>query len=130
MEAEKQPIKTLYTQRMELRAFSMDDLEEFHALCSQEEVMLPAGFSVSKDREESKKTLDEINGYFENKSLGSIVSDFFSDIFKPNSSSDSNGDEYVNMLNDYVSRYTDSVNTSSEVAQKSSESLKNLAEGQ
>ena len=79
---------------------------------------------------ESKKTLDEINGYFENKSLGSIVSDFFSDIFKPNSSSDSNGDEYVNMLNDYVSRYTDSVNTSSEVAQKSSESLKNLAEGQ
>ena len=79
---------------------------------------------------ESKKTLDEINGYFENKSLGSIVSDFFSDIFKPNSSSDSNGDEYANMLNDYVSRYTDSVNTSSEVAQKSSESLKNLAEGQ
>lgn len=59
MEAEKQPIKTLYTQRMELRAFSMDDLDEFHALCSQEEVMLPAGFSVSKDREESKKTLEQ-----------------------------------------------------------------------
>ena len=59
MEAGKQPIKTLYTQRMELRAFSMDDLEAFHALCSQEEVMLPAGFSVSGDREESRKTLEQ-----------------------------------------------------------------------
>lgn len=58
MAAETQQIKTLYTKRMEIRPFSMDDLEDFHLLCSQEEVMLPAGFSVSRGQEESRKRLE------------------------------------------------------------------------
>ena len=59
MAEEKQQLKTLLTRRMELRSFCMEDLDDFHALCSQKEVMLPAGFSVSKDLEESKKTLEQ-----------------------------------------------------------------------
>ena len=58
MAEEKQQLKTLLTRRMELRSFCMEDLDDFHALCSQKEVMLPAGFSVSKDLEESKNTLN------------------------------------------------------------------------
>ena len=54
-----QQLKTLLTRRMELRSFCMEDLDDFHALCSQREVMLPAGFSVSKDLEESKNTLEQ-----------------------------------------------------------------------
>lgn len=59
MAEEKQQLKTLLTRRMELRSFCMEDLDDFHALCSQREVMLPAGFSVSKDLEESKNTLEQ-----------------------------------------------------------------------
>ena len=59
MAEEKQQLKTLLTRRMELRSFCMEDLDDFHVLCSQKEVMLPAGFSVSKDLEESKNTLEQ-----------------------------------------------------------------------
>lgn len=35
MAEEKQQLKTLLTRRMELRSFCMEDLDDFHALCSQ-----------------------------------------------------------------------------------------------
>lgn len=59
MAAEKQQLKTLLTRRMELRPFCMEDLDDFHALCSQKEVMIPAGFSVTTSMEESRETLEQ-----------------------------------------------------------------------
>lgn len=79
---------------------------------------------------ESSKALDEINSYVENKSLGSIVGEFFSDIFKPFSISGSNDNEYARMLDDYASRYANNANTSSNLAQSAGDTLKNLAEGE
>ena len=59
MAEEKQQLKTLLTRRMELRSFCMEDLDDFHALCSQKEVMIPAGFSVTTSMEESRETLEQ-----------------------------------------------------------------------
>ena len=59
MAEEKQQLKTLLTRRMELRFFCMEDLDDFHALCSQKEVMIPAGFSVTTSMEESRETLEQ-----------------------------------------------------------------------
>lgn len=59
MAEEKQQLKTLLTRRMELRSFCMEDLDDFYALCSQKEVMIPAGFSVTTSMEESRETLEQ-----------------------------------------------------------------------
>jgi len=63
MAEEKQQLKTLLTRRMELRSFCMEDLDDFHALCSQKEVMIPAGFSVTTSMEESRETLEQYSRY-------------------------------------------------------------------
>ncbi len=52
-------MKTLETERLILRPFSIDDLEDFFEYCSLETVGPNAGWSVHKNREESKAIIEK-----------------------------------------------------------------------